>query len=40
MNLCFASKGNNLIRLGTFLPVDRQDLKKYVKMFDRHWIEA
>lgn len=50
MKLCFAINWkptnccphgrHGIARLGTFKPVHKDDLKRYVKQFPIHWIEA
>lgn len=38
--LAFATNSNNTARLGTFFKLKRADLKKYVILYPRSWIEA
>lgn len=39
MTLCFIAGGHKAI-LGTFYPVTKQDLIKYVKKFPLSWVRA
>lgn len=36
----FVTNGNNVACLGTFLTVDRDQLRRYLAMYPVHWVEA
>lgn len=38
--LCFVTNSGNVCRLGTFIPLNKHDLKMYVHKFPIHWIEC
>jgi len=38
VKLHFLTNSNTVAILGTFLLLNKKDLKRYVKMFPKHWI--